>query len=228
MPYELLAREFDLETADTQMYVVNDFRACLITRYDRIARSPVQRLHQEDLCQALGVSHKLKYERDQGPTFAHVYACTEAVSQHLPEDLERLVKWLIFNVIVGNCDAHAKNLSYLRGANGDWRLTPHYDLVSTRVYERVSKNLAMTIGGAEDSGTVTGTHWRRLAAEIKFGSALLLKFVRAMAESAPEKYRVVSAKFADQYGDSPIVQPIAKVIQVQSRAQILTAKPNQI
>lgn len=40
----------------------------------------------------------------------------------------------MFNFFIGNSDAHLKNLSFLRGANG-WELAPHYDLLSTSVYK---------------------------------------------------------------------------------------------
>ncbi|MEK7354806.1 MAG: HipA domain-containing protein, partial [Bdellovibrionota bacterium] len=213
-----LARAMGLETSPASIVKLGNLNACLIERYDRVVRDGrVHRLHQEDFCQALGVSHKAKYERDQGPTFGNAYECVETHSQRLPEDLERITKWLIFNVAIGNCDAHAKNLSLLRADDGEWTLSPHYDFVPTRVYPKVSKLLAMSIGGTRDSGTITATHWKKLAQDIKFGSNLLLKLVREIAESAPDHYATTAAEFKKLYGDSPILQPIEKVIHEQTR-----------
>ncbi len=217
-----LARAMGLEVASTSIVFEGKWRACLIERYDRVtekvgSKIRIHRLHQEDFCQALNFNHKVKYEKDGGPTFARSYKCVEDFSQHLPEDLERIVRWLIFNVVIGNCDGHAKNLSFLRTDDGDWKLSPHYDFIPTRIFPRVSKELAMSIGGSRDSGTIAGTHWKKLAGEIKFGSNLLLDLVREMAESAPDLYKSTASEFINLYGTSAVIQPIQKVIHEQSR-----------
>jgi serine/threonine-protein kinase HipA len=213
-----LGHSLGLLVAKTTMIKLGSKRACLVERYDRHAKGKaLHRLHQEDFCQALNFSYKAKYERDQGPKFAQIYRFLELNSSNLPDDLERIVKWLIFGLIIGNCDGHAKNLSLLRSAEGDWSLSPHYDLVSTRVYPSVSTQLALSIGGSFDSGTVTGTHWKRLAQEIKFGPSLLLKMVKEMAAAAPSAFNQVATQFESTYGSTPVIPVVRKVIQTQVR-----------
>ncbi len=213
-----LAKRLDLEVAETHLIKINNHNACLVSRYDRPTNgNQVRRLHQEDLCQALGVSHKLKYEKGGGPSFSKIYSCIESCSQRLPEDLERSLKWIIFNIIIGNCDGHAKNISLLRNDRGDWSLSPHYDLVPTRIFPRISTQLAMSVGGSFDSGTVTGTHWKRFAKEVKIGERFLLKMVSDMAEATPGLYKEVSQEFSEQLGDSQLIQAIQQVIQKQTR-----------
>lgn len=212
------AKAMGLEVAPTKLMMVGGVAACLVERYDRVrANGVLKRLHQEDFCQALNFSFRAKYESQGGPSFASCYSCLEQASAHLPEDLERLVRWQIFNVIIGNCDAHAKNVSLLRDESGEWMLSSHYDLVSTRVYPRLSKDLAMQVGGARDSGTVTGTHWEKFGRAIRFGVPLIRSMVMEFAESANEKFEQVLRVFESENGESAIGQPLQRVIHEQSR-----------
>ncbi len=63
-----------------------------------------------------------------------------------PRDILRLLDAAIFNLIIGNADAHAKNFSLLH-KDGAIVLAPLYDLLSTVLYPELSPKLAMKIGG---------------------------------------------------------------------------------
>lgn len=106
-------------------------------RYDRaIQNGLVTRLHQEDLCQALAISPVKKYQRqDGGPGVRDIARLLAS----LPLEGDRIgaarafYKALVFNVIAGCTDAHAKNYSLL--LNGKTvTLAPLYDLVSYAAY----------------------------------------------------------------------------------------------
>src|SRR2546426_1089704 len=83
----------------------------LVERYDRVrdALGVVKRLHQEDFCQALGVLPENKYESEGGPKLADCFRVLSEESGRLLEDRRNLLRWVIFNVLIGNADAHAKN-----------------------------------------------------------------------------------------------------------------------
>lgn len=129
----------------------------VIARYDR-TRSPepsssglplLQRVHQEDFCQALAFS--TKYEADGGPGFSAMRTLLGRVSANYAEDLRRLLRMALFNYLVGNCDAHAKNFSLVYSAHGGTRLAPAYDVLSTTVYSDgfgapLSRGMGMKIG----------------------------------------------------------------------------------
>ena len=68
------------------------------------------------------------------------------------DDLERLLRWQVFNVLAGNSDGHAKNLSLLYGSDGSTRLAPFYDLVPTRAIENLDHDLAIAVAGCETPG----------------------------------------------------------------------------
>jgi len=134
----------------------------IIRRYDRLTSDmevnglkTVQRVHQEDCCQACGVKSSLKYEHDGGPGFKLIRELLAKYARQPYEDITNLVKWGIFNYLIGNCDAHSKNLSLLHSMDGAVSLAPIYDLASTTIYDgrfgsKLSRNMGMRIGAHEN------------------------------------------------------------------------------
>lgn len=132
--------------------------AAVVSRYDRRVRDGrTERLHQEDVCQALtvdvGPRGAGKYQRQGGPGFADVARLLD-VHNGDPAQTGRLVEVAIYTVAIGNADAHGKNLSLLLPPGGRIRLAPLYDLMCTVHYPeavgpqgrvRVSTELAMFI-----------------------------------------------------------------------------------
>lgn len=103
----------------------------IIDRFDRVQDvTGWQRLHIIDACQLLGLDHSFKYSQGSMESLAALAnACrSPAVAR------TRLFSWLVFNVLVGNTDAHLKNLSFMVSHDGI-QLAPHYDLLSTACYE---------------------------------------------------------------------------------------------
>lgn len=87
--------------------------ACVVRRFDRQLRpdGTLARLVQYDLCQLAGTQSDRKYEKEGGPGLA---ACAELIRRYSSQpavDLRHLVRWVLFNLYVGNNDSHAKNLS---------------------------------------------------------------------------------------------------------------------
>lgn len=103
----------------------------VIDRFDRVQDAQGwQRRHVIDACQLLGLDRRFKYTQGSMQTLAALAnACrSPAVAR------ARLFDWLVFNVLVGNSDAHLKNLSFLVSHEGI-QLAPHYDLLSTATYD---------------------------------------------------------------------------------------------
>lgn len=103
----------------------------IIERFDRTHDGAGwQRRHVIDACQLLGLDRGFKYEQGSIQALARLaQMCrSSAVAR------TRLYQWLVFCVLVGNSDAHLKNLSFLVSKNGI-ELAPHYDLLSVACYE---------------------------------------------------------------------------------------------
>ncbi|HEX4106729.1 MAG TPA: type II toxin-antitoxin system HipA family toxin [Solirubrobacteraceae bacterium] len=179
-----LARAVELPTARTSKRVTaTGLPYLLVERYDRdVTAEPIRRLHQEDVCQALGRPSDCKYQAEGGPSIADTVALLRACSAVPAQDLPTLWRAIVFNWLIGNCDAHAKNFSLLYDA-GAPTLAPLYDLVSTTVYEELTTRLAMTIDGARTIEDVTPDAWIALAAEVGYST----RFVRTATEVLTER-----------------------------------------
>lgn len=198
-----LARKVGLEVARVELGQVAEFEFLLIERYDRLKVTPqanrmsVQRLHQEDFCQALGTRSMQKYEIEGGPSLQKCFELLRNVSAAPVLDLRELLDAVIFNFLIGNHDAHGKNFSllYTRSENGapQTRLAPLYDLVSTVSYKQLSKKLAMRIGNEYDSAKIMPRHFERLSEEAGLSKRMAVSRVPELAtailESAPEVVR---------------------------------------
>ena len=120
----------------------------VIERYDRLTnQGKTLRLHQEDMCQVLSVPSPQKYVLDGGPTFAQVFAMLRKYSRPAAIHQQELIRRILFNMLVGNQDAHGKNFALLHTENGI-ALAPAYDIVSTAIYPGLQDKFAMPVGHA--------------------------------------------------------------------------------
>ena len=120
-----------------------------ITRFDRMYKNgEVHRIHQEDFCQAIGLVSGNKYQKGGGAKIMDCYKVINEFSENRLTDILRFMEWIVFNYLIGNTDAHAKNLSLLHSNTGI-KLAPFYDLLSTEVYPQkiVDHEMAMLING---------------------------------------------------------------------------------
>jgi len=178
-----LAKASGLSTASIIVGETKDKAYLLIERYDRTTndKGDIQRLAQEDFCQALGIPSESKYQSEGGPTLKDCFALLRAVSTVPVIDLIALLDAVIFNFVIGNHDAHAKNFSLLRLLDGTTRLAPLYDLVSTVYYPELSKNMAMKIGGESRSDLILPAHVEKFSGDAGLGNALVQGRVSELA-----------------------------------------------
>lgn len=94
-----------------------------------------------------------KYAAERGPTFRDCFALVRQATTRPAREVLKLADAAIFNLIIGDADAHAKNYSLLRRADGEVLLAPLYDLVATHVWPELSPRLAMRFGRAATLGT---------------------------------------------------------------------------
>jgi serine/threonine-protein kinase HipA len=187
-----LAAAIGIPTAKVETRSVEGVDYLLVERYDRIyradpGREPVlDRLHQEDFCQALGIVSEMKYQKEGGPSLKQCFALLREVSSTPVIDLSRLLDAVIFNYLVGNNDAHGKNFSLLyRGiATDDMQvsLSPLYDIVSTVYYPEISRTMAMKLGGEYSSEKVMPSNFEQFAAEAGLAKPMVRRRVIEVVE----------------------------------------------
>jgi serine/threonine-protein kinase HipA len=191
--------------------------AYLIERYDRrLANGKLTRIHQEDFCQALGVDYGRKYEAEGGPGLKACFALLDKHSSEPILDKRNLLKAVVFNYLIGNCDAHAKNFSLLLD-DGSVRLAPFYDLISTKVYGALSPKFAMRIGGQLRGEWVAKEHWLKLADEASVGAKAVLTICEELGETVPAAANKLTAEFLPKYGGEEIIRTLIKHIETMSK-----------
>ena len=211
-----LAQAVGLSVAQTQLQKNNKDYYLLIKRYDRIfvPHEQVQRLHQEDFCQALGIGYDKKYQHEGGPSFQDCYRLIQQVSINPINDSENLLQWQIFNVLAGNSDGHAKNLSLIYKENDQAELAPFYDLVCTRAIEGIDTNLAMSIGGEFNPDKISLGHWRQMALDCGVHEEYLKEMIQNLAQALFTKISI-EGEFESLFRSYPALQRVRKVIHKQ-------------
>ncbi|MGW2094758.1 type II toxin-antitoxin system HipA family toxin [Promicromonospora sukumoe] len=154
------ARTLGLLVAEVELCEFGDELAVVVERFDRsdwraaqaLERAP-HRIHQEDMCQALGLPRTLKYQADGGPSAADVAALLGRVvaPRRLERSRQRFAEAAVFNWLIAGTDAHAKNYGLLH-AGGATALAPLYDLMSAALVMDEQEvfyrgRLAMKLGG---------------------------------------------------------------------------------
>ncbi|MDO9172820.1 MAG: type II toxin-antitoxin system HipA family toxin [bacterium] len=195
-----LARGVGLDVPPAQM-AATATPILIVERYDRRtdADGTVRRLHQEDFCQALGLPPDMKYENEGGPSLAAMFEVLARGSRSPLPDKRELLKWVLFNYVIGNADAHAKNVSLLHGDLDDDRgphLAPFYDLVCTEVYGGLARRQAQKIGGEYRTGSIGGRHWDRFSAAIDINP----KYLRTVAAEMCARVEAAAVPLARSLG----------------------------
>ena len=128
------ARRVDLHAAETTIEILDDHPVVIVERYDRRpGPSSWERIHQEDMCQALNIPGNMRREQDGGPGMAAIAGIIETHSTDPDTDLRRFADGLLWALVTINRDAHARNYS-LTLEPSTVRLAPLYDLNSTLAY----------------------------------------------------------------------------------------------
>lgn len=181
-----LAAAIGLPVAPVEIRNTGGIDFLLVERYDRkIMEAPaglpsIQRMHQEDFCQALGIVSENKYQREGGPSLKDGFMLLRDVSTTPVIDLQRFLDAVIFNFLVGNHDAHGKNFS-LTYDQDSIRLAPLYDIVCTAFYPELSRKMAMKIGGEYESAKIYPRHFEKMAEECGLAKPLVKKRVPELA-----------------------------------------------
>jgi serine/threonine-protein kinase HipA len=167
----------------------------LVQRYDRqwTADGGLLRIHQIDGCQAMNLPPEQKYEEPHyttaapGATFAQLFQLSNLCSVPASAQVQML-QWLLFNTLIGNSDAHAKNLSFLVDANG-MRVAPLYDLVSGSVYGY--NDIAQSVGGETNFAVIGKDEWVQIATDCGVAFNLVQRLAKQLIKQAKSQIDAV-------------------------------------
>lgn len=171
--------------------------AIVVERYDRhYDGEAIERIHQEDFCQALSVSPLRKYADQGGPNTPQIITLLKETGARSRENVYRFALYLFFNYLIGATDAHAKNHSLVFPSAGEIRLAPLYDVASIAPYRSLSPRqrkplrAALSIGGENRFGHVKSNDVEKMVAnceleELGLSADMLIDRFRTMAEVVP-------------------------------------------
>lgn len=158
-----LARDVGLSDFEAWLEVVGNEEVLFVQRFDRrVSDGTVTRLHQEDLLQALGISPdamqgRAKYQMSGSlgpPSWWHMADLLDTYAPDRELELKKLFRAMVFTLLVGNADAHAKNFALLL-EDGFATLAPLYDITPTQLWPRLRRTLAFSIGDKFDPGSIS-------------------------------------------------------------------------
>ncbi len=176
------AEQVGLSIPHIEIRRVKEISFLLIQRYDRqIQNQLIKRIHQEDFCQALGISTRDKYQNEGGPGLHDCFQLLNKVVQPAL-DRTRLASGMVFNFLIGNMDAHGKNFSLLHPSPIRSSLAPFYDLLCTLVYPELSTKMAMKIGSHYKAKDVKALDWEALCLKIGYSYPAIKKLILSQSE----------------------------------------------
>lgn len=186
----MLARNLGLPSALSKVMRFKDEVAIVVERYDRQQKgNDIIRVHQEDICQALGIMPTKKYQNEGGPSPVNIIELLRTYSTDRDTDLSTFGAALGFNWLIAGTDAHAKNYSLLL-SGPDVRLAPLYDLASILPYSEVDlrkAKLAMKIGEEYKVSQIGLRQWQKFAREVRVNVDQLVEVLISMAKQLPDE-----------------------------------------
>jgi len=212
-----LASRLNLSVPAVEMRRSGETAFLLIERYDRTRTRDgrIDRLHQEDFCQALSIPPELKYEEEGGPGTERSIDLINRACGRPAADRLRFIRMLLLHYLVGNADAHGKNYALLYENNAP-DLAPLYDVVCTAAYPRLAKKLAMKIGGRAVADTIQLKHWLSLVPDTKAAQRLLVGDISNLAGNIEREADALLLELSEAGIRHPILKAVRGVTAIRA------------
>lgn len=230
-----LARRLGLAAAGVDILRLPD-PVLVVERFDRVRDDErVRRLHIIDGCQALNFPASYKYERNfgsgrdvrhfrDGASFRLLFSLAAEYTVQKAVTRLGMMRWALFNYLIGNTDAHGKNISFFCRHDGLW-LAPFYDLVSVVQYDGLDHELAMSYGDAFLLKEIAPYQWADFAAVTGTPRPLLAREMRRLGKAALAAAPAQAAEDIYVSAEKDLVQRIGTFVQDQAKKLLEMATP---
>lgn len=220
-----IASHLGIPAAHTRLVHVPE-PVLLIERFDRRRTAAgVDRLHCVDGCQALGLPVGMKYERPYGNNDsvkairdgASLRTLFELVRVHSPRPAAAsiaLLRWTIFQTLIGNTDAHAKNISFFVTGAG-LVIAPAYDLVCSLEYKDIDDHLAMAIGDEFSPRSQSAFDWAQFAHECKLPPRVVARHLGELALRARDALPAAARQVHEEGGRNDTIDHVTEIVRTQ-------------
>ena len=209
-----LAGLIGLPVAECTILEADGRTALGVARYDRTLRADgaLRRLHQEDFAQANGIYPGQKYEQGTVPGLNMERLLL--TGHHLPStDALALHDQVIFNILVANTDAHAKNYSMLLGEHPS--MAPLYDVSSVLHWDHVNQYHAQKIAGRRRKpADVAARHWDEVARSAGLNAPALRRRAGELIDAMVASRVAATERVSSLSGATPaIVEHVAALVE---------------
>ena len=197
------------------------FPLFVIDRYDRYKdnKGKVHRIHQQDFCQALGVTSEFKYEDKGGPSIKDDFTLILAnvgIRQRR-ESIYAFLDWICFNLLILNNDSHSKNISLLL-KDGKIELAPFYDLLCTGVYPNLKRHFSFKIGDRDDPSLIGKKQFELLDQQLDLKFGTFEERMQKVAQLTMESKDQLAQDIVERYPAAKLPKRISKLIGDQVKA----------
>jgi len=220
-----LARWLGLNVAPVSILRVPD-PILVVERFDRVREAQrVRRVHVIDSCQALDLPVSFKYERNfgsgrdvrnirDGVGFEHLFSIADYTIEKAVTRIG-VLRWALFQYLIGNSDAHGKNISFFCNPAG-LALAPHYDLVSVVQYDGLDREMAMAFGDEFQLEKILPYDWAEFAARTGIPRSLLVREMKRIGTTALEAAERQLADSVYEVQEKALVSRIAEFVRRQA------------
>jgi serine/threonine-protein kinase HipA len=223
--YEL-AKAFDLEVCPTEVRMFDELLVLLTQRsdYTPSVNGTLQRVHQENICQALGTPANNTRQSQGGPSYAKCFALVRALCNKPLEQTEKLLDAIIFCGLIGHNDFHTKNIAINYVGNAP-QMAPLEHLICSGVYPSQHNSTAMKIGGRYKFSDLTLQQWEAFCIETGMSLALVKTRLAYFSEQLPAKAKLVRKQITDSFYASITIDKV--VTHIEQQAMRTTLHLNQ-
>lgn len=218
-----LARRCGLDVANVELIATAERPCLVVERFDRDrSTDPARRVHQEDLCQALGITPDFKYQQPgwRVPSYAGMADLLDRYSLRPGVDRLAVGRAAIFNFLLANADAHARNFSLLHQPGGV-RMAPLYDLVCTGAYRELSTELSLAIGDEFDPAKIGAAQWSDLAYDLRLQPRAFERLRAELAVVVPAEANALREQARQEGWHHRTIDAV--VAQIETRSKRLDA-----
>lgn len=192
----------------------------VIERYDRKRdqKGIVHRIHQQDFCQAQGISSAKKYESKGGPSIRDNYNLIVAnvtIKERMHSTYAYL-DWICFNLLIGNNDSHSKNISFLL-KDSKIELAPFYDLVSTALYPSLKRQFSFKIVGRDEYSQIGKNQFAELDQELGLKIGTMADRMRHTYHNVHTHKVTLAKSISEIFREVKIVNRISALIEERAK-----------
>jgi len=192
-----LAEKAGLNVASVSLHKYAQHPVLMVERFDRIVHddNTIERLHIIDGCQMLDLPSSYKYERNfgggrdvsevrEGASFSKLFTVANLCEIPATAKLQ-LLDWAIYTLMIGNADAHGKNISFFIKDSGI-SVAPYYDMLSILMHDGVDHELAMAYGDEFDANKILGYPLREFAEQTGLKPKLVSSRIKMLCSKVLE------------------------------------------